>query len=144
MMLVKAAVDTNSSKIEDIALNQVGPRFSKFVSFLNLIVLNSFVFSSIVYVKNAMCEITRKMLPNDDSSLLFLAFSSKVSHTGLKLEGCGDYVWGTLFTLLLIPCSMPRNLSNLKFASLIGVICSIFLAMSISTVFFTDRNLVSS
>ena len=46
--------------------------------------------------------------------------------------------------LILFPLSIPRTASALTFSSLIGVLCSAYLSIAVATVFFSDKEYVSS
>jgi len=55
----------------------------------------------------------------------------------------GGVFWGVLFSFgLLFPMSLPRNASALRFSSLFGVLCSMYLSLAVTCVFFTDKKLV--
>ena len=57
----------------------------------------------------------------------------------------GTRFWGIIFTYcILFPMSVPRNASALRFTSLFGVLCSMFLCFAVILVFFTDKTMVPS
>jgi hypothetical protein len=41
--------------------------------------------------------------------------------------------------LILFPLSIPRNASTLLFSSVSGVVCSMYLSISVATVFLADK-----
>jgi amino acid permease len=63
----------------------------------------------------------------------------------LKKTDAGHYFWGLVFAFgILFPMSIPRNASALRFSSLFGVLCSMYLCVAVVIVFFTDENVVAS
>ena len=54
-------------------------------------------------------------------------------------EGIGDYIWGVIYTYaILFPMSLPRELNSLRFSSVFGVLCSMYLAVAVMVLFLTD------
>lgn len=50
------------------------------------------------------------------------------------------YLWGTLFSFgILLPISIPRSVNQLKFSSLFGVLCSMYLALAVLVIFFSNN-----
>jgi len=63
----------------------------------------------------------------------------------LKKTDAGHYFWGLIFAFcILFPMSIPRNASALRFSSLFGVLCSMYLCVAVVIVFFTDKTVVPS
>jgi len=60
-------------------------------------------------------------------------------------KGAANYFWGLLFAfLVLFPMSIPRSVNALRFSSLFGVLCSMYLCLAVTLVFFTNRSIVPS
>lgn len=133
MLIVKAAIETNRTRYEDIALAVFNKRFSRVVSYLNLLCLIGFTFSYIVYVKNAIPTIIEIWVdPNN----------TKAPHWILD-NSSGNTFWAILFSLLILfPMSIPRSINALRFSSLFGVLCSMYLSLAVTSVFFSDKTLV--
>ena len=52
-------------------------------------------------------------------------------------------VWGTIFAFgVVFPLSIPRSMAALRFSSLFGFFCSIYLVSVITLLFWFNRNLV--
>ena len=131
MLIVKSADFTGRTRYEDIALALFGPKMARFTSFLNLTCLIGFTFSYIVYVKNAIPGIIE--LYTDEESIPEILGSTK----------SGKIFWGIVYSLaILFPMSVPRNASALRFSSLMGVLCSMYLSLAVVVVFFTDKTVV--
>lgn len=55
----------------------------------------------------------------------------------------GNKFWGLLFAfLILFPMSIPRTVNALRFSSLFGVLCSMYLCVTVTLVFFSNRDIV--
>jgi len=55
----------------------------------------------------------------------------------------GNRFWGLIFAFtILFPMSIPRNINALRFSSLLGVLCSMYLCVTITIVFFSNRTIV--
>lgn len=54
-----------------------------------------------------------------------------------------DKFWGLSFAMLIMfPMSIPRSINALRFTSLFGVLCSMYLCITVCVVFFTNREVV--
>lgn len=138
MIIVKAVEYTGMSRFEDIAEKQYGPRMAKLVSVFNIICLVGFTFSYIVFVKNELCEIVSEY--SDHDSWVYTYLSTGTDAEGNKI-GYGDYVWGCLYTfVILFPMSLPREINALRFSSFFGVLCSMYLALAVMLLFFARFN----
>lgn len=133
MLIVRCSEKTGRTRYEDIALAIYGKRMSRVTSFLNLLCLIGFTFSYIVYVKKAIPTIIEMYV---DKSKLPDIISS--SDNGKKF-------WGALFAyLILFPMAIPRSVNKLRFSSLFGVLCSMYLCIAVTIVFFSDKTVVPS
>jgi len=48
----------------------------------------------------------------------------------------GKIIWGLIYSYgILFPMSIPRKVSALRFTSLLGVICSMYLSLAVMSVF---------
>mmetsp|Transcript_15619 Transcript_15619/g.19655 ORF Transcript_15619/g.19655 Transcript_15619/m.19655 type:complete len:118 (+) Transcript_15619:700-1053(+) len=57
----------------------------------------------------------------------------------------GQRFWATIFSFaLLFPMSIPRSINALRFSSLFGVLCSVYLSLAVFFVFWCDKELVPS
>jgi amino acid permease len=135
VLIIKTVESTGLNRLEDIALQAYGRGTSIFVSICNIICLIGFVFSYITFVKNELCEIVNQYAA-DDAHFMRKYFSN---HKTLEGEqGIGDYVWGCIYTyIILFPMSLPRDLNSLRFSSTFGVICSMYLSVAVMSLFLT-------
>lgn len=54
-----------------------------------------------------------------------------------------EIFFGTLYTFLLVfPISLPRTIGALSYASAAGVICTFYVSIVVTIIFFANRNLV--
>ena len=116
-LVVYASDKTNGSCYEEIALAVFGPGWQKFTS---------------------AC-----MIPTNGGFVLtyYVLFKSFAPHTltllKLELPGwcdeskVGQIFWAVLFLLVCIPATLPRKLSELRFASLLSVMLSIYVVLVI-------------
>lgn len=132
MLIVRCSEETGRTRYEDIALAIYGKRVARVTSFLNLICLMGFTFSYIVYVKKAVPCIV-ELYSNDIQSI----------PEWLRNTGIGRLFWGLAFSfLILLPMSIPRSVNALRFTSLFGVLCSMYLCIAVTLVFFSDSKMV--
>jgi hypothetical protein len=124
MLIVKCSEFTGRTRYEDIALKLYGPKVSKITSGLNLICLIGFEIAYIVFVRDAVLD----LLGYDIDDISF----------GIKT------LCSTVYSFcLLLPMSIPRNVSALRYFSLTGVLCSMYLSLAVACVFFIDKNKVA-
>ena len=132
MLIVKCSVATGRTRYEDIALAIYGPRWAFWTSMLNLLCLIGFTFSYIVYVKKAIPAII-EMYVDEDKLPTFIR----------NEQWGGNIFWGIFFSYgILFPMSIPRSASALRFTSLFGVLCSMYLCLGVTGVFFGSRTIV--
>jgi amino acid permease len=139
MLIVKCAEHTGRTRYEDIALALYGKKWSRVTSYLNLICLIGFTFSYIVYVKKAVPQIIemyacpgRKDKDSCNGVSEWLYDTSK-----------GETFWGIIFSFAIaFPMSIPRNASSLRFSSLFGVLCSMYLCIAVTLTFFLNKKVV--
>jgi amino acid permease len=135
MLIVRCSEKTNRTRYEDIALAIYGKSVSRLTSFLNLICLIGFTFSYIVYVKKAIPSIIE----------IYVDKESTTAPSWIFNNDAGNRFWGLLFSfLILFPMSIPRSINALRFSSLFGVLCSMYLCIAVTVVFFTNRDIVPS
>ena len=90
-----------------------------------------FIMSFIVYIKTMMPLLllkfyTEEQLPH------YLGDSFK-----------GKTFWGTFYSfVILLPMSLPRQISRLRYTSLLGVLCSVYLCLVVCSLFFNNREIV--
>ena len=133
MLIVRCSEKTGRTRYEDIALAIYGPKVARFTSFLNLMCLIGFTFSYIVYVKKAIPTIIEMFVDKEDAPSWILN------------NDTGKRVWGLLFAFcVLLPMSIPRSVNALRFTSLFGVLCSMYLCLAVTAVFFTNKTIVPS
>jgi len=134
MLIVKSSEFTGNTRYEDIALALYGKKWSKVTSALNLICLVGFVFTYIGYVKTAIPAIVRHYTLNPDGK------TYNVADIWLS-----ETFWCLIFSfVVMFPMSIPRNASALRYSSLFGVLCSMYLCIAVVIVFYTDPNVVAS
>ena len=124
MLIVRCSERTGRTRYEDIALKIYGPRVARITSALNLICLIGFEISYIVFVSNAVPEV------------FGINYENKFI---LKIVCSIVYSFCILF-----PMSIPRNVSALRYFSLTGVLCSMYLSLAVAGVFLNNRTLVPS
>lgn len=130
MLIVKVADKTQCNRSEDFALKLYGKRCKTFTSLLNLTCLMGFITTYIVYVKS--------MIPK-----LLLLFWVEKELPSYVVGDFGRFFWGTMFSVcLLLPMSIPRTINALRFTSLFGVICSIYLMLTVFFVFYCNKEMV--
>jgi amino acid permease len=133
MLIVKASEKTGKTRYEDIALAIYGPRVAMLTSFFNLACLIGFTFSYIVYVKKAVPGIIESYIDLENTD---------IPHWMLN-NNDGNLFWGLIFAFaVLFPLSLPRNASALRYTSLVGVLCSMYLSLTVTIVFLFDRDIV--
>ena len=131
MLMVKCSENTGKTRFEDIALKLYGPKMSKLTSILNLICLNGFTFSFIVYVSKAIPMIIGQY--TDDKDLL-----QWIGDTDI-----GKVIWGLVYSYgILFPMSIPRKLSALRISSFLGVLCSLYLSLAVMFIFLINESYV--
>jgi len=120
MLIVKCSELTGRTRYEDIALKIYGPRAARITSILNLICLIGFEISYIVFVSKAVPEIFN--INYDNKFILKIICSIIYSFC------------------ILLPMSIPRNVSALRYFSLAGVLCSMYLSLAVAGVFLKNKN----
>lgn len=133
MLIVKASEQTDRTRYEDIALAIYGKRVSRVTSYMNLACLIGFTFSYIVYVKKAIPGIIEMYVDKETTSAPKWILNNEA----------GNRFWGLIFAfLILFPMSIPRTVNALRFSSLFGVLCSMYLCITITIVFMSNRSIV--
>jgi amino acid permease len=136
MLIVAVSVKTKTDRYEDMARKIYGKRAEKFVGILNIVCLICFIMSYIVFIKQMVPTIIEK-------------FTGKVIGTDIPYwisssQG-GQAVWCTIFSYgVIFPMSLPRSVAVLRYSSLFGVLCSIYLVLAVMFVFFLNRKIVPS
>lgn len=140
MLIVKCAAATGKTRYEDIALSLFGPTMAKVTSWLNLICLIGFTLSYVVFVRNEISSII-DMFVDDKESWVIMYLSIIRDENGERKDGYGGYFWGVFFTFaILFPMSIPRSVNALRFSSVFGVVCSMYLAVAVMILFLTKNN----
>lgn len=138
MCIVKASQTTGRTRYEDIALSLYGKRAAFTTSILNLLCLIGFTCSYICFIKKAIPSIVSRYAYNETVIKIFGMGLDKDSKTG-------EYLAATLFSfIILLPMAIPRDISALRFSSLFGVLCSMYLSLAVFCVFFSNKELVPS
>ena len=90
-----------------------------------------FIMSYIVYIK--------QMLPE----ILALFWDKDSLPDFIESDSWGQVFWATIFSFgLLFPMSLPRSINALRFSSLFGVLCSVYLTLAVFFVFYCDKEIV--
>ncbi len=132
MLIVKVSNRTQCNRYEDFAQKLYGSRCRTITSALNLACLMGFIIAYIVYIKSMMPEI------------LLLFWNEDELPNFIVSDGWGQVFWGTLFSfLMLFPMSIPRSINALRFSSLFGVLCSVYLSLAVFFVFYCDKDMVA-
>jgi len=130
MLIVKVSNRTKCNRYEDFAQKLYGPRCRTTTSALNLACLMGFITAYIVYVKSMLPEI-------------LLLFWTKEKLGWIVTDVWGQIFWATAFSfVMLFPMSIPRSINALRFSSLFGVLCSVYLSLAVFCVFYCDKELV--
>ena len=131
MLLVDVAAITKKNRYEDMARTLYNPRVEKIVSGILMGCLISFSMSYIVFMKQTTPFIIEKL--------------------GAKLPGwcnqsqLGQTFWAVFFSVFIVfPLAIPRQVGTLRFASLFGVLCSVYLCFTVLFSFFFDKATVPS
>lgn len=136
MLIVRCSELTGRTRYEDIAEKIYGPKWARVTSYFNLICLMGFTTAYIVYVKGAIPTILSLLFNKEDCGFVCKE-AAGITATGV--------FWGGLFSyLILLPMSIPRSVAALRFTSLFGVLCSMYLTIAVIVVFFTNKKLVPS
>jgi amino acid permease len=110
---------------------------AKVTSWSIIVTLLGFVVSYITFVKNIIPTILVTFLYGEDSSKTLPAIFGTGRFTG-------QLFWAAMYCgLVLFPVSLSRKLSTLRYFSLFGFFCSIYLALVITFVFFFDDSMVA-
>ena len=57
----------------------------------------------------------------------------------------GHRFWGAFFSfIILLPMSIPRQVNSLRYFSAMGVVCGVYLSLTLFFMFWFDREVVSS
>ncbi|CDW86898.1 UNKNOWN [Stylonychia lemnae] len=133
MLIVAASVYTQKSRYEDISLALYGPKMKYLTSICNLGCLLGFIMSFIVFQKESIPLILHTLTHKDN-----IPYFMSDNFTG-------EVFWGTLYSFLLVfPLSLPRQVGRLSIASALGVLCTIYVAIVVTFIFLTDKQLVPS
>lgn len=128
MLIVCASEYTDRTRYEDIVLYIYGSRISRMTSYLNLLCLIGFSMAYVTYVKKAIPYLIERY--SQDPTL----------HEWLGDHLKGNILSAAIFSFgVMFPMSIPRNASALRFSSLLGVFCSVYLCLAIFCVFFLDK-----
>jgi amino acid permease len=131
MLLVKVSNRTQCNRYEDFAFKLYGHRCRQITSGLNLACLIGFGISYIVYVKSMLPEILLKFWTVDELPAFIVS------------DEWGQIFWATLFSFgMLLPMSLPRSINALRYSSLFGVLCSVYLSLAVFFVFYCDKEMV--
>lgn len=130
MCIVTCSEKTDSESLEFIAYVAFGEHVSKLTSYLMLMCLLGYSTSYIIIVKTLtpyiIYKFTEGQLP---------AFLGNESFTQLMIA--------TVYTIFfMLPLSLPRKMGALRFTSLFGFICCLFLVCVIIGVFVFSRIVV--
>ena len=62
----------------------------------------------------------------------------------MRNDNTGQLFFAVVFSFgMLFPMSVPRQVNALRFTSLLGVMCSIYLCVAVAIVFFIDKEVVA-
>lgn len=115
-----------------------GPRAAYWTSILNLTCLIGFIFSYIVFVKNAVPGVLVLYMTKEKLGWLAEGYDKDKITTG-------GIFWGMIFAFgILFPMSITRKINVLRFSSLFGVICSMYLCLAVTLQFFNNEKMVEN
>jgi amino acid permease len=131
MLLVEASNYTGRHRYDEMARLIHGKGFSKLTSFCNLVCLLGFAMSFIVYQKESLPLI-----------LMSFVHPDKLPYW-VKDNFWGECFWGTVYTFVLVfPISLPRKIGTLNYVSFIGVVCTFYVSIVVTVIFFFNRSVV--
>lgn len=129
MLIVSVSSITGKDRYEDMARHLYNKRVERITCILNIICLMGFTMSYIVFIKSMVPEI-------------LMDYISDLPYW-LSKNYEGEAIWCTIFSFaVLFPLSIPRSISALRYSSLFGVLCSIYLVLAVIIVFWVDKKLV--
>lgn len=123
---------TGGTRYEDIAMSLYGPAGLKFTSVCNILCNIGFLVTYIVLFKNLMPYTIELLMGNDtDPSIHLPNWIGKTS--------TGHMVWAFSFTYLcVLPLSIPRKLTALRFTSFMSFGISMFIVCTIFALSFAE------
>ena len=134
MFLVRWAEKVGSDKYEDFANYWHGRKAVIFAGFSNVSTLLGFVINYIVFMKILIPQIL----------ILCLGADNVPEYLG-KDKWKGGLVWASIYSFaVLLPLWIPRKINMLRYNSLLGVLCTLYLVLWLMILFFVDRSLVPS
>ena len=127
-LVVKCAEYCEAARYEDIATQLYGTRCSKFSSVMILLTMLGFVIAYIVLLKS--------LLPQTIEALTGNTLPSFIGDT------TGGHIWwSALFSyVVVLPLTLVRKLSALRFASLFSMFCGIYVVLVLVFVCLCDRD----
>ena len=138
---MKASEKTGEFKYEKLAMLSLSPFWVKFTSISMIASMLGFAITYIIYIKTLLPHIV----------LIFVNPDYNPFEPDPLPEIFGNNRWsGQIFYtfvysfLFAFPLSVPRSLHNLWFSSLIGLICAIYLAITIPSILFFSKSIVNS
>ena len=91
-----------------------------------------FITSYIVYIKSMLPEILLLFWTEDELPNFIIS------------DMWGQVFWATIFSFaMLFPMSLPRSINALRFTSLFGVLCSVYLSLAVFFVYYCDESMVA-
>ena len=131
-LLVSWADKIGKDKYEDMARHWYGRNIEIVTGIINLITLMGFLVTYIVYLKTLIPRILE----------MVLGIENVPNFLG-EYQWNGELFWATVyFILILFPMSLPRKINTFRFASLFGVIWTIYLTLCFIFLFFFDKSIV--
>ena len=131
MWIVIASGKVNSDSIELMAEAAFGPLVSKIASYSMIMWLLGYVVSYTIVIKTLLPYLIKRIANN------------QLPQSFVNNESLISIIIPVAYTLLiLLPFSLPRKIGALRFTSLLGFICWLFLVGVITCIFIFDRTIV--
>mmetsp|Transcript_19388 Transcript_19388/g.18498 ORF Transcript_19388/g.18498 Transcript_19388/m.18498 type:complete len:285 (+) Transcript_19388:309-1163(+) len=128
-LLVKCTELTGKYSYEEIAKSAFGSRVQYVVSLIFILSMSSYIIAYMTLFKTLFPQ----FLENSFHSVPYF----------LRKNEVGLFIYTTFFSFVIVlPLSIPRELSSMRFAAVLSVVCSVTVTTTIVLEFFTNKDLV--
>ncbi|CAI2367731.1 unnamed protein product [Moneuplotes crassus] len=131
MLLVRCAIIVKAERYEDFAEYCFGKKAINPTSWCNVLTLLGFVISYIVFVKTLIPHIFRICFPNT------------IEEENSANQWLYELFSATFYSFcVLLPLGFAREIGTLRYNSIFGVFCTLYLTAMMISMFFLDHSLV--